>query len=219
MCESRETSREHAPPLCIFPGEPTLGRNVRKDLITVPSCDQHNSKKSNDDEFFRATLLLATAQDSRAASQLFFQKLMRAARRRPHAYRSFFRKQGTLAGMDQPVVRLSRPRFNSCVDHLVRALCFHATGAKWQHRIMVASPSFFGGFESGQVIPHQPSLDAIDLSRAYLAQEPIGGENPEIFKYRLRCDMEAQTLAFAGQFYEIFEVFAYSSRNPGGAAD
>lgn len=218
ICESRETSREHAPPLCIFPGESILGRNLRKNLITVPSCDLHNSKKSKDDEFFRATLLLATAKDSRAASLLFFQKLMKAARRRPHAYRSFFEEQGTISGTNLPVVRLSRTRFDHCVDHLVRALCFHATGAKWHHPIIVASPRFFGDFESGQVIPHQTSLDAIAVSREFLAQVPLVGENPEIFRYRLRYEHEAQILAFACQFYDLFEVFAYSSRGGGAVA-
>ncbi|MGR1188897.1 hypothetical protein [Vibrio parahaemolyticus] len=53
-CDEISTSREHVPPKCLFPTE--LGVNYRKGLITVPSCDLHNGKKSDDDEFLLASL-------------------------------------------------------------------------------------------------------------------------------------------------------------------
>jgi len=53
-CDSSPISREHVPPKCLFPTE--LGKNLRKDLITVPSCEVHNGKKSDDDEFLLASL-------------------------------------------------------------------------------------------------------------------------------------------------------------------
>src|SRR5690554_7592949 len=57
MCENDATSREHVPPLCLFPEmKDTKGINFRKELITVPSCDLHNSKKSDDDEFLMLSL-------------------------------------------------------------------------------------------------------------------------------------------------------------------
>jgi hypothetical protein len=62
MCDSPETSREHAPPLCFFPETKDVGRDLRRNLVTVPSCDVHNSKKSKDDEFFRSLVLMAAAQ-------------------------------------------------------------------------------------------------------------------------------------------------------------
>ncbi|MER0433525.1 hypothetical protein ABR859_18225 [Aeromonas caviae] len=53
-CGEVATSREHVPPKCLFPTE--LGVNLRKGLITVPSCDVHNGRKSDDDEFLLASL-------------------------------------------------------------------------------------------------------------------------------------------------------------------
>lgn len=51
-CDAPATSREHVPPLCIFPdGRDSNGKNLRRNLITVPSCEEHNLKKSKDDEF------------------------------------------------------------------------------------------------------------------------------------------------------------------------
>jgi hypothetical protein len=59
MCDSLETSREHAPPRCFFPESKAIGRNLRVNLITVPSCDIHNSEKSKDDEFLRSVILMS----------------------------------------------------------------------------------------------------------------------------------------------------------------
>ena len=53
MCTSAATSVEHVPPRCLFPEQKDLpiGVDLRKQLITVPSCDIHNSRKSKDDEY------------------------------------------------------------------------------------------------------------------------------------------------------------------------
>lgn len=57
MCDAPATSREHVPPKCIFPERKDLnGHYLREGLITVPSCDLHNSKKSSDDEFLMVSL-------------------------------------------------------------------------------------------------------------------------------------------------------------------
>ncbi|MGK7392604.1 MAG: hypothetical protein ACNS60_19780 [Candidatus Cyclobacteriaceae bacterium M2_1C_046] len=57
MCSKPATSREHVPPQCLFPENKDLPKyNFRKNLITVPSCDEHNLKKSRDDEFLMVSL-------------------------------------------------------------------------------------------------------------------------------------------------------------------
>lgn len=57
VCGGLATSREHVPPLCIFPETKDIGDlDLRRDLITVPSCDLHNLKKSRDDEFLMVSI-------------------------------------------------------------------------------------------------------------------------------------------------------------------
>src|ERR1700733_6530786 len=56
-CGRPATSREHVPPECIFPEKKdSSGKDYRKNLITVPSCDEHNLHKSKDDEFLMANV-------------------------------------------------------------------------------------------------------------------------------------------------------------------
>ncbi|MCZ6803135.1 MAG: hypothetical protein O7D86_04175 [Proteobacteria bacterium] len=57
MCDKPASSKEHVPPRCLFPERKDVGTDdFRKDLITVPSCDEHNSLKSDDDEFLMVSM-------------------------------------------------------------------------------------------------------------------------------------------------------------------
>jgi hypothetical protein len=215
MCDALATSREHAPPQCLFPELKDVGRDLRRGLITVPSCDAHNGAKSKDDEFMRAMILMTAAPTSEAAKNLFMGKLLRAVKRKPVAHQAFFEKKGTL-GQGQGVLRIDRQRFDRCLDHLVRALAFDAFKIKWTLPIAVISPNFLSATGENSISLHAPTLEAVRISRELLGSEPIRGENPEVFKYRIRYDAAAQSLAFAAIFYDFFEAYAFSS--PGLAA-
>jgi len=56
-CGLAAYTREHIPPLCLFPEiKDSGGNNYRINLLTVPSCELHNTKKSKDDEFLLMSL-------------------------------------------------------------------------------------------------------------------------------------------------------------------
>jgi hypothetical protein len=56
-CTTIATSKEHVPPRNLFPeARESGGIDYRINLITVPSCDAHNSAKSDDDEFLMVSL-------------------------------------------------------------------------------------------------------------------------------------------------------------------
>lgn len=57
MCHRDADSREHVPPKCLFPEKKDVGTSAyRNNLITVPSCELHNSNKSKDDEFLMVSI-------------------------------------------------------------------------------------------------------------------------------------------------------------------
>ncbi len=211
MCSSPETSREHAPPQCFFPEAQEIGRDLRKNLVTVPSCDTHNSKKSKDDEFFRAVVLFTAVAANKVAKHQFMGKMMRAVARKPHAYSHFFKDEGTLADGTAHALRIERERFDTCIDHLVRAIFYDTYKQKWILPMFIVSPNFYSTIDNDRAVPHSPTYDAIRVSRQFLGQEAVRGENPDIFKYRVRYDEEAKMYAFAGIFYDFFEVYSASS--------
>lgn len=207
MCEAPATSQEHAPPACLFPEPGTFGRNLRKNLITVPSCDLHNSKKSEDDEFFRATLCLASAEHSKAAQHQFFGKILRGVRRSPRKYSGYAPRANVPTPAKKAAFTTDPARFERCIDHLARALCFHTYGVKWQLPVAIASPNIMKLSPSGELSAHQ-SLEAVRVMRAVLASVPSRGENTEVFLYRVL--LQDGVLAFGAQFYGFFEVFGAS---------
>lgn len=57
MCNKIATTMEHVPPKCLFPEEKDIGEDkYRKNLITVPSCEEHNNYKSHHDEFLMVSI-------------------------------------------------------------------------------------------------------------------------------------------------------------------
>ena len=209
MCQAAATSYEHAPPLCFFPEQASIGRDLRKNLVTVPSCDLHNSKKSEDDEFLRATLCLPSAGVSEVATHQFKGKLLRGARRAPAKYGSFAVRANVKAPPGKSVFTTDRRRFDRCIEHISKAICFHTYGIKWPLPVAVVSPQLLAESRAGQLAAQQSSLAAIHATREFLANQPVRGQNPEVFLYRIgiRDDM----LAFAAIFYDTFEVFVASS--------
>ena len=211
MCDSAATTREHAPPLCFFPEAKEINRDLRRNLITVPSCDRHNSLKSKDDEFLRAIILM-TATNSKVGRNQFLRKLLRASARMPHAYKSFFADKGTVTQGKSRVLKIDRKRFDRCIDHLARAMFFDAFMRNWKLPISIVSPNFFRGIASDQAVPHQPTGNIVETYRQHLGDEPFRGENPEVFKYQLRYNEADEAYVFYAIFYDCFEVCSFSSR-------
>ncbi len=218
MCDSVETSREHVPPMYFFPKVKEIGRDLRRNLITVPSCDRHNSLKSKDDEYLLAVIAMTAAMGNKVGQHQFFGRFLRAVARRPHVYKSFFADKGTVAKGKLHASKIDRKRFDSCIDHLAKALFFDAYKRKWQLPIIIVSPNLYSGIHSDQIVPHQPTIKAVETSRQLLSRELIRGENQEVFKYRIRYDEADEAYAFAAIFYDCFEVFSFSSRELAKAA-
>jgi len=218
MCESVETSREHVPPVCFFPVAKEFGSDLRRNLITVPSCDRHNSQKSKDDEFLRAVILMDPGATA-AAQHIFRRKLLPAVARQRRAYKGFFTDRGPVAGGQRRVLKIDRQRFNECIDRLARAIFFYTFKREWSLPIRIVTPNLFVGSSVlvGIALPHEPTMKAVETLRQYLSGAPVKGENPEVFRYRIRYDENEEAYAFAAQFYGCFEVFSFSSRDDPGS--
>jgi hypothetical protein len=181
----------------------------------VPSCDAHNSKKSKDDEFLRTVLTMASGKSSSVASHQFFGKVLRAAQRRPVAYSAFLKKTRAKTDKGGRGFRLDRPRFDSSIAHLARAIYFHTYATKWILPVFVVSPNFYSAV-GRRAFAHEPSLATVEATRKFLENEPLRGENREVFVYR--AGRAEGAFAFAALFYESFEVYAYSSPHLANAA-
>jgi hypothetical protein len=83
-CGNSATSDEHVPPKCLFPETKDTpdGTDLRRNLFTVPSCEEHNTHKSGDDEYLFFVLAMNLPANHVANLQVS-SKIARAVARRP----------------------------------------------------------------------------------------------------------------------------------------
>ncbi len=213
FCGSPATSKEHVPPASLFPEDKDLADGVkhRKNLITVPSCDAHNSQKSNDDEYLLLVLVHGYF-NNQAGREHFNKKVVRALTRRPAMLLALYGNQTpvTVDAVPTVAVDIDRGRFNRALKQVCQALQVLRHGERWMDEIEIHTPVLLS--------MNEPDSDKINelvanVSKA-IAKELDGiekrGDNPEIFWYQMLVDKEKKRLLCRMKFYEGFDVFAVS---------
>lgn len=185
-CDRLATSREHVPPKCLFPTE--LGVNLRKNLITVPSCEVHNQKKSDDDEFLLASLAgIIGCNDVGLLHK--FTKVDRAIRRSggrllKKALKNQEIKSYTLPSGKVVDVTWGKPdleRLNKSFGLIGKGLYFHERGRRYRGKVIseiVYVPinnRGRAGFREFVVEEMQKELSGVSKK----------GENPSVFQWAI----------------------------------
>ncbi|MBW3532301.1 hypothetical protein [Shewanella sp. NKUCC06_TVS] len=191
MCDEESTSSEHVPPKCLFPEQKDLpaGVDLRKDLITVPSCDLHNSKKSNDDEYLLYCLVMSIPSNE-IGNNHFLTKIMRAIERNPSLIKKYLQNHQNVAVENMETGEWSRSiscqidddRFDKSLEQLSRALYFHHFGVKAEGEIGIY-PNFLLSMNEGFKETNASIAKMDSMSEQLFSKETAHGENPEVFKY------------------------------------
>lgn len=194
MCDAPATSKEDIPPRCIFPKE----SRYRKNLIRVPSCDNHNAAKSKADEYLKF-ILTAVGGMNELASNLFQGSVKRSFEYRPHLSERFTPNfQVIRIGNDETGgFSLDWNRFQSSITSIVRGLYFHMTGNKMTCKIT--------GAAWAQMLTKDYSnalfSDVIRRTeREY--QASWLGANPRVFQYSFDVSKSRNTSFCRLRFYE-----------------
>jgi hypothetical protein len=213
FCAKVASSREHVPPKCLFPEEKDLnnGGNYRKNLITVPSCDEHNSNKCKDDEYLQLILVHGYFNNV-TGREHFNKKVIRALTRRPAILAALYASKHPVTVEAQPTVavNIDRVRFNRVLEQVCQGLHFNEFGNCWQDKIEIHSPHLLS--------MNEPDSDKVNELVAKLSKAIIRelsscekkGNNPEIFWYQMHVDNEKNRLITRMTFYEGFDVFGIS---------
>lgn len=146
MCELEATSVELAPPKCLFSerkDEPD-GIDYRVNLITVLSCEKHNSSKSHDDEY-PLHMLSGSFTSSPVGLTQFITKVRRAFEKAPSKASSYIRryepillKRHTDNEWEQSAqVIVEAERLDLVLGNCARALYHHETAKKFVGAVQV----------------------------------------------------------------------------------
>ena len=202
-CQNPATSREHVPPKCLFPEQKDAagGADLRLNLITVPSCADHNLHKAGDDEYFLYVLSLSITSNAIAQEQVRT-KLARAINRRPALVNSILdcsedcHVADSATGQIHEAVQvgLDGTRFQKTLELVARGIYCHHFNERWDGALRVHA--------DWVAFPQEPNAPEIDANRVVLATNadklflntPKQATSPDVFWYqvheppeRLRC--------------------------------
>lgn len=202
MCDNPATSREHAPPRCLFPkGKDALDRkDYRRNLIVVPSCDLHNADKSSDDEYLMHVLPMSVGVSD--VAQFYFtskvgslvrhnKKLVAEMSKGAHAVK--LHDTETDQWSDGVALSIDLPRIHSVFEMNARAIYFAHHGKKLEGKITLHS--------NISLVDGQPRLNDLVNQVFVMADSmltevgaPVKGDNPEVFTYRIARDGDVELI-------------------------
>lgn len=212
MCDKPATSREHAPPRCLFPKrEHSLnGKDLRVNMIVVPACDEHNGDKSADDEYLMQILPMSIGLND-VANHYFQSKV-------GQVIASNNRLVGSLTEGAVPVTvhdietdqlahavafKVDMNRLLSVLSMNARAIYFHHHGAK-----LVAKMSSVTNFSllEGSVELNDMVSQAMQMADDMLNEINASrhGSNPDVFFYRIAREGNVELIEFT--FYGTSKV-------------
>ena len=211
-CADLANSREHSPPRCLFPESKDLPPEVdlRKNLISVPSCTTHNSERSRDDEYLM--WILALPVQGNAKKQAHFQsKGLRAFKRRPDTFIGLLDNLTPIQLKDahgqvfeSASFEVNLNRFDRCMWKIAIALFHHETGEKWLGGFRVFTDAFveLKGKDAEQI--NRKMREALAKMSYAFRGAPVKGENQEVFTYSIVRSAHANAVMM--RFYEGIKV-------------
>jgi hypothetical protein len=192
-CAQLATSREHVPPRCIFPKKKDLpdGDDLRKQLITVPSCDAHNLQKSGDDEYLMYVLAMTLPANTVGLNH-FSTKVVRAIRENPALIQKLLNgsqpivledPDGEL--FDSHAVQIDGARLETSFNSIALGLYLHEFGIAWGGDLRVQAD--FLVYIDPQSEERNAEIQALAAAADELFRNiPQRGENPEVFFYQVK---------------------------------
>lgn len=194
MCEKAATSKEHVPPQCFFPDAKDLpaNMNLKKNLITVPSCDEHNTNKSKDDEYLLFCLLLNIANNDTAFTN-FKTKITRAMNRNPKPFQYFTKEKMPVIAVDNETGQASKTfmfkidiaRILKSLEQIGKALYFHCYSNKFTGRCIILYDFALLQSKQNDAGLNDFYQNTLKQIKEYFDKMKHSGENPEVFKYCL----------------------------------
>lgn len=193
-CLRPATTIEHVPPRCFFPEKKDLSedQDFRKSLITVPSCVEHNTKKSGDDEYLHYVITMSLGANDKGHDH-FITKILRAINRRPalinrllsRSKPAFIKDPGNQEVFETWAIEVEYDRVENVLILLARGLYYHHFKIKCDDEIdLYAGFLVSSGHENSR---HHNEALATMFHAANQIFEPLErhGENPDIFFYQV----------------------------------
>jgi len=186
------TTSEHVPPQCLFPKKKDLqaGLDLRRNLITVPSCEEHNLGKSGDDEYLMYVLTMSLPAGHVGVHQ-FLTKVARAIQRRPALARKVLAQSTPVvlhsAEFREPYETLAvsaDERLERTLEKIALGLHRHHFGVSWYGQMRVIAEFIHLTDEEEAPGGNEALKECCSYADKLFESVPFHGDNPSIFQYQ-----------------------------------
>jgi hypothetical protein len=203
LCDEPAVGVEHVPPKCLFPKAKDLpkGVDLRKNLMTVPSCDAHNSEKSCDDVYFQNVITSCDCIND--VGREHYRRQMRRQHKHTTSILARF-AQRALSVDNRFAHKVEIERLDNFAEHLGHALYFAHFLNRWPGELGWV-PEFLSRLTDPDPATEQTRLELIKLNDLEFRDEPHYGENPKVFSYQVIKIAEHYKMRL--HFYEGCKVF------------
>ena len=210
-CGEPAVSSEHVPPKCLFPEFKDLkSSDFRKHLITVPSCDVHNSAKSKDDEFLMISLAGIFGNNSIGYIHKFT-KVNRAIRRSANRLLdvAFKKRKHYILEHDNNFLEViwgtpDHVRLQESFTHIAYGLHYHHFQQRFKGQVKVMLCYLHSSDESNnnfiRFIKDRAAIDLKDVEKH--------GHNQDVFYYQFAEPDEHGVYMVHMRFYGGIDVYA-----------
>jgi hypothetical protein len=210
-CENEAVSMEHVPPRCLFPEDKDVkhifNKTYREHLITVPSCDEHNLRKSNLDECLMVTLSGKVGNNGLA----YVQTLTKIERSRKRNSKLLDINNGEIIKLNDkefPVlwINVDTQKLNYSFESIARGLYYHENNKSFKGEITIVSKLFNHPDDPNGTEFNIRASKMIESERMHWNTE-VKGVNKEVFSFQFSPidDFKTQTLAL--NFFEGIDVY------------
>jgi len=209
FCDAEASTREHFPPLCFFPESNDYSNDMtdyRFNLMTVPSCAEHNNDRCLDDEYTVLSIVMIAKKCS-DKFPIYITKWIEVLKRSNFAlFKMLFNDFPKT-----PRLNIDRIRVDNVIESIARAIYYHENNynKRLQSNCQKYSPQFFP--------PHYLELeqDYLELEHHFIIGEMANelvsnkrGSNHEIFFYQTLKDEMNRIIAIRMVFYDSVTFFA-----------
>lgn len=218
-CNEIATTKEHTPPKCFFPKKkdlPSGSPDYRKNLITVPSCEKHNTGRSKDDEYTAVSIIMHSDNSDLAFSLLMSKWIDVLVRQNASLGKLIFSRStpvvvpymhGDLLIPGKTLaIAYERERIDQVIKSIAYALYYHESNYKdkWKGECIIKSPKFLTPDLS--LNPEHDYLVRASQAFNELGLEKKGG-HPNIFYYQIH-KFKDKGWAIKMVFYQSIIFFA-----------
>ena len=213
MCSRAATSTEHVPPKCLFPELKDAKENLRINLITVPSCDEHNGKKSDDDEFLMVSIAGIIGNNSIGYSH-YHGKVQRSLKRT--AYRLlkkvFLNRKILRLGNENKFIDVvwgtpDYERLIKCFTHIAYGIHRH----HFKQNFTGSLVPYLGFLHTSEKNPKTFKAFIKEKVKIELGNQPKYGDNKSVFYYQFTNPDRFGIYLAKLCFYQNVDIFvAYS---------